>query len=115
GGRLPASGRFLVEGGEEAGSPPFEDLLGREQDRLAADVVVVSDTGMWSRSVPSICVGMRGLVAFDVTVRTGTIDLHSGVFGGAVPNPAHLLAKIVDDLHDGNGRGTLPGFYDDVR
>src|SRR5438309_911544 len=114
-GRLPANVKFLVEGEEEVGSPHFEDLLWREQDRLACDVVVVSDTGMWSRSVPSFTVGMRGLVAFDVTVRTGTVDLHSGVFGGAVPNPAHLIARLVDNLHDHDGRVTLPRFYDDVR
>jgi len=114
-GKLPVNVKFLVEGEEEVGSPNFEDLLWREKGRLVCDVVVVSDTGMWSRSVPSICVGMRGLVAFDVTVRTATIDLHSGSFGGAVPNPAHLIAGLVADLHDDNGRVTLPGFYDDVR
>ena len=115
GGGLPVNVKFLVEGEEEVGSPNFEDLLWTEKSRLACDVVVVSDTGMWSRSVPSICVGMRGLVAFDVTLRTGTIDLHSGSFGGAVPNPAHLIGSIVADLHDAGGRVTLPGFYDDVR
>ena len=115
GGGLPVNVKFLVEGEEEVGSPNFEDLLWTEKRRLACDVVVVSDTGMWSRSVPSICVGMRGLVAFDVTLRTGTIDLHSGSFGGAVPNPAHLIGSIVADLHDAGGRVTLPGFYDDVR
>src|SRR5437763_10080471 len=114
-GRLPVNVKFLVEGEEEVGSPNFEDLLWRENERMACDVVVVSDTGMWSRSVPSFTVAMRGLVAFDVTVRTGTIDLHSGTFGGAVPNPAHLIARLVDDLHDDEGRVTLPGFYDDVR
>jgi len=113
--RLPVNVKFLVEGEEEVGSPNFEDLLWKHRDRLACDTVVVSDTGMWSRTVPSICVGMRGLVAFDVTVCTGTIDLHSGSFGGAVPNPAHLIAQIVADLHDDDGRVTLPGFYDDVR
>ena len=112
---LPVNVKFIVEGEEEVGSPNFEDLLWRESARLACDVVVVSDTGMWSRSVPSFTVGMRGLVAFDVAIRTGTIDLHSGAFGGAVPNPAHLIARIVDDLHDDHGRVTLPGFYDDVR
>ena len=114
-GSLPVNLKFLVEGEEEVGSPHFEDLLWREKERLACDVVVVSDTGMWSRTVPSICVGMRGLVAFDVTVRTGTIDLHSGSFGGAAPNPAHLIGSIVAGLHDADGRATLPGFYDDVR
>src|SRR5205807_6723071 len=112
---LPANVKFLVEGEEEVGSPNFEDLLWTEKHRLACDVVVVSDTGMWSRSVPSICVGMRGLVAFDVTIRTATVDLHSGSFGGAAPNPAHVIARLVADLHDDEGRVTLPGFYDDVR
>src|SRR4051794_21882040 len=87
-GGLPVNVKFLVEGEEEVGSPNFEALLGAERERLACDAVVVSDTGMWAPDVPSICVGMRGLVAFDVTIRTGTTDLHSGVFGGAAPNPA---------------------------
>jgi acetylornithine deacetylase/succinyl-diaminopimelate desuccinylase-like protein len=114
-GRLPMNVRFLVEGEEEVGSPNFEALLEREAARLACDVVVVSDTGMWAPDVPSTCVGMRGLVAFDVRLRTATGDLHSGMFGGAVPNPIHLLARIVADLHDADGRVTLPGFYDRVR
>jgi len=107
--------KFLVEGEEEVGSPHFEALLTAQYDRLACDAVVVSDTTMWAPDVPSMCMGMRGLVAFDVTVRTGTIDLHSGVFGGSVPNPAHLLARIVAALHDDDGRVAVPGFYDDVR
>jgi acetylornithine deacetylase/succinyl-diaminopimelate desuccinylase-like protein len=82
---------------------------------LACDIVVVSDTGMWALDVPSTCVGMRGLVAFDVEIRSATADLHSGVFGGSVPNPAHHVARLVASLHDSDGRITLPGFYDDVR
>lgn len=114
-GRLPVNLKFLVEGEEEVGSPNFETLLRDHAERFACDVVVVSDTGMWAPDVPSTCVGMRGLVAFDVHVRTAAADLHSGVFGGAVPNPVHLLAGIVADLHDANGRVTIPGFYDRVR
>ena len=114
-GRLPVNLKFLVEGEEEVGSPHFEPLLHAERARLACDVAVVSDTGMWSLDVPSTTVGMRGLVAFDVQVRTADVDLHSGLFGGAVPNPAHLLARIVAELHDDEGRVTIPGFYDDVR
>jgi len=114
-GRLPVNLKFLVEGEEEVGSPHFEDLLWREREKLSCDVVVASDTGMWSRQVPSITMGMRGNVCFDVTVRTGTIDLHSGSFGGAVPNAAHVIASIVAALHDADGRITVPGFYDDVR
>ena len=114
-GRLPANVRFLVEGEEEVGSPHFEDLLVARADRLACDVVVVSDTDMWAADVPSVCVGMRGLVAFHVDVRTAATDLHSGLFGGAVPNPTHVVARLVSDLHDAEGRVSLPGFYDEVR
>ena len=114
-GRLPVNLKFLVEGEEEVGSPNFESLLVRERERLRCDAVVVSDTGMLAPELPSVCVGMRGLVAFDVWVRTGTIDLHSGVYGGAAPNPAHVLARLVAALHDGDGRIAVPGWYDDVR
>ncbi len=112
---LSVNVKFLVEGEEEVGSPNFEPLLEAERERLACDVVVVSDTDMWAPDVPSVCVGMRGLVAFGVTVRTAPADLHSGLFGGAVPNPAHLIARMVAALHDDRRRVTLPGFYDDVR
>ena len=115
GGGMPCNVKFLIEGEEEVGSPHFEPLLQRERERLACDAVVVSDTGMWARDVPSVCTGMRGLVAFDIHLRTGRIDLHSGSFGGAVPNPAHVAAALVAALHDGDGRVTVPGFYDDVR
>jgi len=114
-GRLPVNLKFIVEGEEEVGSPSFEPLLAAERDRLACDAIIVSDTGMWSAEVPSVCVGMRGLVGFDVTIRTGKIDLHSGTFGGAVPNPAHLIGGIVAALHDADGWVAIPGFYDDVR
>ena len=114
-GRLPVNLKFLVEGEEEVGSPNFEALLHREGDRLRCDVVVVSDTGMISPDVPSTTVGMRGLVAFDVALRTASTDLHSGMWGGTVPNPARLAARLVAALHDEHGRVTLPGFYDRVR
>src|SRR4051812_30951181 len=91
-GALPVNLKFLVEGEEEVGSPHFEALLERHRDLLACDVVVVSDTGMLGPDLPSACVGMRGLVAYVLHVRTATRDLHSGVYGGAAPNPAHLLA-----------------------
>jgi acetylornithine deacetylase/succinyl-diaminopimelate desuccinylase-like protein len=114
-GSLPCNVKFLIEGEEEVGSPHFEALLRAERERFACEVVVVSDTGMWSTDTPSVCMGMRGLVAFDIHIRTGRIDLHSGSFGGAVPNPAHLAARLVAALHDDQGRVTVPGFYDDVR
>ena len=114
-GGLPVNLKFLIEGEEEVGSPHFEALLAAERERLACDVVVVSDTDMWAPDVPSVCVGMRGLVAFDVRLRTAASDLHSGLFGGAVPNPAHVIAHLVAGLHDYEGRVAVPGFYDDVR
>ncbi len=113
-GCLPVNLKFLIEGEEEVGSPHFEALLTAQRARLACDVVVISDTAMWAPDVPTVCVGMRGLVAFDVGVRTAAADLHSGRFGGAVANPAHVLARLVSALHDGAGRVVLPGFYDDV-
>jgi acetylornithine deacetylase/succinyl-diaminopimelate desuccinylase-like protein len=114
-GQLPVNLKLLVEGEEEVGSPHFEALLVAEGDRLACDVVVVSDTGMIAPDVPSTTVGMRGLVAFDVALRTAAIDLHSGMWGGAVPNAALLAAHLAAGLHDERGRVTLPGFYDAVR
>ncbi len=114
-GSLPVNVKFLLEGEEEIGSPNFEQLLTTERDRLACDVVVVSDTTMWAPDVPSFCVGMRGLVAFDLVIRSAAGDLHSGSFGGAVPNAAHLVADLVARLHGVDGRVTVPGFYDDVR
>lgn len=114
-GNLPVNLKFLIEGEEEIGSPHFEELLHAERQRLHCDVVVVSDTTMWGPQVPSTCVGLRGLVAFDVTIRTAAGDLHSGSFGGSVPNSAHVVADLVSSLHDPDGLVTLPGFYDDVR
>ena len=114
-GRLPVNLKFLIEGEEEIGSPHFEALLGGEADRLACDVIVVSDTGMVSPDIPSVCVGMRGLVAFDVALRSAAGDLHSGLWGGTVPNAAQVAAGLVTALHDADGRVTLPGFYRHVR
>ncbi|MGH9106850.1 MAG: M20/M25/M40 family metallo-hydrolase, partial [Acidimicrobiales bacterium] len=93
-GRLPVNVKFLVEGEEEVGSPHFEDLLHRERERFSADVVVVSDTTMAGASTPSMTVGMRGLVCFDVKLRTARSDLHSGIWGGTVPNAADLAAHL---------------------
>jgi acetylornithine deacetylase/succinyl-diaminopimelate desuccinylase-like protein len=114
-GSLPVNLKFLVEGEEEVGSPNFEAVLVAHRDRFACDAVVVSDTGMWADDIPSICSGMRGLVAFDVKVTTGRGDLHSGMFGGGVPNPTHRVARLVAALHDAEGRVAVPGFYDRVR
>jgi acetylornithine deacetylase/succinyl-diaminopimelate desuccinylase-like protein len=114
-GRLPVNLKFLIEGEEEVGSPNFEDLLARHHGLLACDAIVVSDTGMLAVDVPSTDVAMRGLVAFTVRLTSATTDLHSGLFGGAVPNPLHHLARAVAALHDEAGRVAVPGFYDAVR
>jgi acetylornithine deacetylase/succinyl-diaminopimelate desuccinylase-like protein len=105
---------MLIEGEEESGSPHFADLLRTHRDRLTCDVIVVTDTGMWAADVPSMCVGMRGVVDAQIDVRGPERDLHSGSFGGAVPNPLHVLSDLISSLHDGDGRVTVPGFYDDV-
>jgi acetylornithine deacetylase/succinyl-diaminopimelate desuccinylase-like protein len=111
----PVTLKLLVEGEEESGSPNFPALLRREAERLACDVIVVSDTSMWAADVPSMCVGMRGLASAEIELRGADMDLHSGSFGGAVPNPLDALARLLAGLHDDAGRVTLPGFYDAVR
>jgi acetylornithine deacetylase/succinyl-diaminopimelate desuccinylase-like protein len=110
----PVSITMLIEGEEESGSPNFAALLEKRKDELKADVIVVSDTTMWAADTPSICTGMRGLADAEVTLTGPSRDLHSGSFGGGVPNPAHALALLLAGLHDADGRITLPGFYDDV-
>ncbi len=107
--------KLLVEGEEESGSPHFRTLLEERRDRLACDVVVVSDTGMAAPDVPSAVTAMRGLADAEITLRGPGVDLHSGSFGGAVPNPLHAMASLLAALHDDQGKVTLPGFYDKVR
>jgi acetylornithine deacetylase/succinyl-diaminopimelate desuccinylase-like protein len=107
--------KLLIEGEEESGSPHFAALLQDRRDRLACDVVVVSDTGMAAPDVPSAVTAMRGLADAEITLRGPAVDLHSGSFGGAVPNPLHAMASLLAALHDDKGRVTLPGFYDKVR
>jgi acetylornithine deacetylase/succinyl-diaminopimelate desuccinylase-like protein len=106
--------KLLIEGEEESGSPGFATLLESQRDRLACDVIVISDTTMWAADVPSMCTGMRGLVEAQIDLRGPEQDLHSGSFGGAVPNPLHALAELLAGLHDRDGRVTLAGFYDQV-
>jgi acetylornithine deacetylase/succinyl-diaminopimelate desuccinylase-like protein len=113
-GAPPVSITMLIEGEEESGSPNFAALLQQRKDQLTPDVIVVSDTTMWAADTPSICTGMRGVVDAEITLAGPSRDLHSGSFGGGVPNPAHVLASLIAGLHDSDGRVTLPGFYDDV-
>jgi acetylornithine deacetylase/succinyl-diaminopimelate desuccinylase-like protein len=113
-GAPPVSITMLIEGEEESGSPNFAALLESRRDELKPDVIVISDTTMWAADTPSICTGMRGLAEAEVTLTGPSRDLHSGSFGGGVPNPAHALAALLAGLHDADGRVTLPGFYADV-
>jgi acetylornithine deacetylase/succinyl-diaminopimelate desuccinylase-like protein len=106
--------KFLIEGEEESGSPHFAGLLRSRAGQLGCDVIVISDTTMWAADVPSMCTGMRGLVDAEIDVSGPDRDLHSGSFGGGVPNPLHALAGLLAGLHDADGRVTLPGFYADV-
>lgn len=114
-GSLPINLKMIVEGEEEIGSVNLDDLLREHSERLKADFVVVSDTAMFGRGIPSLCVGLRGIAYFDVTLRALSMDAHSGSFGGGLVNPANALAKMIASLHDENGKITVPGFYDKVR
>jgi acetylornithine deacetylase/succinyl-diaminopimelate desuccinylase-like protein len=114
-GRLPINLKFFLEGEEEVGSVHLDDFIRAHKDELRADLVVISDTAMFDRGVPSICYGLRGLVYCQIDLRGSKGDLHSGVFGGAVANPAFVLAQMIAQMKDRSGRIKVPGFYDDVR
>ncbi len=113
-GNPPVNVRFLIEGEEEIGSPNLETLIQERKAGLSPDVVLVSDTAMFQEDTPTICYGLRGLAAAEITVYGANRDLHSGSYGGAVVNPLHTLTGILGALHDRSGRVTVPGFYDDV-
>src|SRR6478752_5906013 len=115
GGSLPVNLRFFIEGEEEVGSVHLDQFVRDHKQDLAADVVVISDSPMFDRGVPSICYGLRGLAYFQIDVRGTKSDLHSGSFGGAVANPGMVLAQILAQMKDRSGRVKIPGFYDDVR
>jgi acetylornithine deacetylase/succinyl-diaminopimelate desuccinylase-like protein len=114
-GRLPCNIKMFIEGEEEVGSSHLDDFVRAHKSELAADVVVISDSGMFDRGVPSICYALRGLAYFQLDLRGTTTDLHSGSFGGAVANPAMVLAQVLAQMKDRSGRIKIPGFYDDVR
>ena len=114
-GGLPVNMRFCIEGEEEVGSANLDNFIRDHKDELAADVVVISDSPMFDRGVPSICYGLRGLSYFQIDLRGTKSDLHSGSFGGAVANPAFVLTQILSQMKDRGGRVKIPGFYDDVR
>jgi acetylornithine deacetylase/succinyl-diaminopimelate desuccinylase-like protein len=106
--------KFILEGEEEVGSVNLDDFIRSHRDQLKADVVVISDSTMFARGVPSICYGLRGLVYFQIDLRGSSTDLHSGSFGGALANPALVLAQMLAQMKDRSGHIKIPGFYDDV-
>jgi acetylornithine deacetylase/succinyl-diaminopimelate desuccinylase-like protein len=106
--------KFIIEGEEEMGSPALGKWLPEHKELLKADLILVSDTSMIAIDIPSITVGLRGLAYMEVEVTGPAMDLHSGLYGGAVANPANVLAKMIASLHDENNHITIPGFYDDV-
>jgi acetylornithine deacetylase/succinyl-diaminopimelate desuccinylase-like protein len=113
-GRLPVNIKFILEGEEEVGSVNLDDFVRGHKDDLSADVVVISDSPMFARGIPSICYGLRGLVYYQIDLRGSNTDLHSGSFGGAVANPAFVLAQVLAQMKDRGGHIKIPGFYDDV-
>ena len=114
-GMLPVNMKLILEGEEEVGSQNLNEFLREHKSALGADVIVISDTPMFDRGVPSICYGLRGLTYCQIDLRGTKSDLHSGSFGGAVANPAFVLAQILVQMKDRSGRIKIDGFYDDVR
>ncbi len=111
---LPCNVKFMIEGEEEVGSDNLGIFVQENKEKLKADLVLISDTGMIANDIPSITVGLRGLSYMEVEVTGPKRDLHSGLYGGAVANPINVLCDMIASLHDENKRITIPGFYNDV-
>ncbi len=111
---LPCNVKFMIEGEEEVGSESLAWFVPRNVEKLANDVILISDTGMIANDIPSITTGLRGLSYVEVEVTGPNRDLHSGLYGGAVANPINILSKMIASLHDENNHITIPGFYDKV-
>ena len=114
-GSLPIDVTILIEGEEEIGSKNFGPFLDKNKKDLAADFVLVCDTGMWDQNTPAITTSLRGLVYDEVKIKAANRDLHSGIFGGGAQNPIRVLTHILGELFDDNGGITIPGFYDGVK
>lgn len=112
--QLPCNVKFMIEGEEEVGSVNLGWFVERNKEKLTNDVILISDTGLIAKDVPSITTGLRGLSYVEVEVTGPNRDLHSGLYGGAVANPINILCEMIAQLHDENNRITIPGFYDDV-
>lgn len=113
-GKLPVNVKFCIEGEEEIGSPNLPQFISENKEKLACDVVVISDSDMWDKGVPAITYSLRGLCALEVSLKTANTDLHSGMFGGGVQNANQLLVQLLSTLHDANGKVNVAHFYDDV-
>ena len=111
---LPCNVKFMIEGEEEVGSESLDGFVKANKEKLAADVILISDTGMLANDIPSITTGLRGLSYVEVEITGPNRDLHSGLYGGAVANPINILTQMIASLQDEQNRITIPGFYDDV-
>lgn len=114
-GDLPVNVVFVIEGEEEVGSTHLGQVLREHRETLRADIVAVSDTGMVAPGTPTFSYGLRGIFCLELRLQGPAVDLHSGIFGGSVANPATVLARMLSALHDAHGRVAVPGFYDDVK
>ncbi|WP_055109151.1 dipeptidase [Paenibacillus ihumii] len=112
--QLPVNIKFCIEGEEEIASPNLPPYLDEHREKLAADVVLISDTALLEPGKPAICIGLRGLCSLEVAVQTANTDLHSGTFGGGVPNALHAIVSLLASLHDDKGRVAVNGFYEGV-
>src|SRR5271170_1394460 len=113
-GNLPLNVRVILEGEEEVGGESVAKFVREHPDRLKADFALISDTEMFAPDLPTLCVGLRGMIYTEIEARGAKTDLHSGIYGGAVPNPFVALAQVIAQLKDGEGRILIPGFYDRV-
>lgn len=113
-GQIPVNFKFIIEGEEEIGSPNLADFLAKNKDLLKCDVILNPDAGMISPENPTIVYGLRGMTYFELNIYGPEHDLHSGMFGGVIHNPAIVLSELITKMHDENWKVTLPGFYDDV-
>ena len=115
GGKLPVNVRVILEGEEEVGGESIAEFVRKHGDRLKADFALVCDTELFAPDLPTLCVGLRGLVYTEIEAQGAATDLHSGIYGGAAPNPLFALVEIISKLKDKNGRILIPGFYKDVQ